>query len=129
MLYVSPGWSTVFTVDLNVSSLWASAVALLHQSHLASLGRTASIVSPLKMIMDWLACVTIMKLSTHFSVTPATIHQLLYLRLLCNTVRIWLVFLVLSIFPVCVLSSDRSCPESQLGSWGRNKFCLCCYRA
>ena len=68
MLYVSLGWSSVFIVDLNVSSVWATAEVLLHQSRLASLGRTYSIVSPLEMIMDWLACVTTIKLSVHSAV-------------------------------------------------------------
>lgn len=73
MLYVSPGWSSVFTVDLNVSSVWTSASALLHQSHLASFGRTASIVSALKMIMDWLVCVITIKLSTHSALICTTL--------------------------------------------------------
>lgn len=68
MLYVSPGWGPVFTMGLNVSS--ARQLLKFHQYHLSSLGWTNSVVSPLKLILGQLACVTAVKLGASFAVLP-----------------------------------------------------------
>lgn len=118
MLYVSLGWSSVFIVDLNVSSVWASAEALLHQSHLASLGRTSAIVSPLKMIMDWLACVTTIKLYSVLQCSDSHPHPITLIPppTLFSPAGMKLVSLSLPLFLFCISSSERICTDSQLGS-------------
>lgn len=68
MLYVSPGWGPVFTMGLNVSS--GRQLLKFHQYHLSSLGWTNSVVSPLKLILGQLACVTAVKLGASFAVLP-----------------------------------------------------------